>query len=172
MRSLDWLLQLWKDKIFPQVPSAELHVFSGAATYGAMGEAKGAAMNGILDRARSLRGSGVILHSPVPKHALVQELAGARAYLYRGDSSETFCASAGEAQAMGVPAVVQDIGSMSERVDDGKTGFVVKDEAQFAAAAIRLLTDDALWSAQHEAALARKRQYGWKDAAAEFEKLL
>jgi glycosyltransferase involved in cell wall biosynthesis len=172
MRSLDWLLELWKDRIFPQVPAAELHVYSGAATYGAMGEAKATAMNAILDRARSLRGSGVVLHSPVPKHLLVEAMAGARAYLYRGDASETYCASAGEAQAMGVPGVVQDIGSMRERIDDGKTGFVVADAEQFAAAAVRLLTDDALWSAQHAAALAGKRRYGWKDAAAEFEKLL
>jgi glycosyltransferase involved in cell wall biosynthesis len=172
MRSLDWLLELWKERIFPRVPAAELHVFSGTATYGAMGDAKAAAMNAVLDRARALRGCGVILHAPVPKEFLVKEMAGARAYLYRGDASETYCASAGEAQAMGVPGVVQDIGSMRERIADGKTGFVVKDEPQFAAAAIRLLTDDALWSAQHAAALDSQRHYGWKDAAAEFEKLL
>jgi len=29
-------------------------------------------------------------------------------------AGETFCASAGEAQAMGIPAVVQDIGSLRE----------------------------------------------------------
>jgi hypothetical protein len=171
-RSLDWLLELWKNRIFPQVPTAELQIFSGPATYGAMGEAKFAAMNAILERAQALRGCGVVLHSPVPKLTLVEAMAGARAFLYRGDASETYCAAAGEAQAMGVPGVVQDIGSMRERIDDGETGFVVEDAAQFAAAAIRLLTDDALWTAQHEQALRRKRQYGWIDAAAEFEKLL
>jgi glycosyltransferase involved in cell wall biosynthesis len=172
LRSLDWLLEVWAERIFPQVPTAEFHVFSGAATYGAMGKAKAAAMNAILDRARSLRGAGVVLHDPVPKHALVAEMAAARVYLYRGDSSETYCASAGEAQAMGVPGVVQDIGSMRERIDDGETGFVVRDALQFATAAIRLLTDDSLWSAQHAAALASKRRYGWNDAAAAFEKLM
>jgi hypothetical protein len=171
LRSLDWLLDLWERRIFPQLPAAELHVYSGAATYGARGDAKAAAMKAILDRARALRRRGVVLHEPVPKDVLVREMATARAFLYRGDTNETYCAAAGEAQAMGVPAVVEDIGSMRERVDDGKTGFVVAGEAQFAAAAIRLLTDDALWSEQHAAALSGKRNYGWNDAAIAFEKL-
>jgi hypothetical protein len=172
LRSLGWLLDIWETRIHPQVPAAELRVFSGTATYGAMGDQKAAAMNTVLDRARALSGRGVVLHAPVPKDTLVGEMAMARVYLYRGDANETYCASAAEAQAMGVPGVVEDIGSMRERIDDGETGFVVADEAAFAAAAVRLLTDNALWSAQHAAALAGKRRYGWKDAAAEFEKLL
>jgi len=34
LRSLDWLLDVWAGRIRPRVPGAELHVFSGAATYG------------------------------------------------------------------------------------------------------------------------------------------
>ncbi|MBL6931961.1 MAG: glycosyltransferase family 1 protein, partial [Rhodospirillales bacterium] len=40
LRSLDWLLEQWRDNIQPNVPGAELHVFSGAATYGSVGDAK------------------------------------------------------------------------------------------------------------------------------------
>ena len=92
--------------------------------------------------------------------------------LYRGDLNETFCLAVGEAQAMGVPAVVEKLGSVSERVIDGETGFVAAGAAVFAEAAKRLLTDDDLWRAQHLAAIEKQRQWRWADAAAAFEKLI
>jgi glycosyltransferase involved in cell wall biosynthesis len=73
---------------------------------------------------------------------------------------------------MGIPGIVQPIGSLAERIVDGVTGTVARDESAFAEAAIRLLTDDELWRRQHDAALARQRRFGWDEAAAEFEKLL
>jgi glycosyltransferase involved in cell wall biosynthesis len=172
LRSLDWLLDRWEGMIRPAVPTAELHVFSGPRTYGSVGARKAAAMRPILDRARSLAAAGIVLREPIPRAQLAVELRRMRVYLYRGDPGETFCASAAEAQAMGLPGVVQDIGSLRERIDDGVTGTIAHDEAAFAAAAIRLLTDDVLWRAQHEAALAQKRSFGWPEAAAEFERLL
>jgi glycosyltransferase involved in cell wall biosynthesis len=171
MRSLDWLLDLWVEQIRPRVPGAELHVFSGPRTYGAMGTAKAAQMLPVLERARTLGDSGVLLRGPVAKQELAAEMARMRAYLYRGDPGEAFCTSAGEAQAMGLPAVVQNIACMAERVDDGVTGHVAANRDEFARAAVRILTDDVLWRAQHAAALARKRSFGWIDAAAQFEAL-
>jgi glycosyltransferase involved in cell wall biosynthesis len=172
LRSLDWLLELWERRIRPAVPAAELHVFSGPRTYGAVGAHKAAAMLPVLERARALAGSGVVLREPVARGTLAEAMRDMRVYLYRGDPGETFCASAGEAQAMGIPGVVQDIGSLRERVRHGVTGFVATEAESFAAAAIRLLTDDALWRAQHEAAAATQRSFGWDEAAARFEALL
>jgi len=172
LRSLDWLLDVWERRIRPQMPAAELHVFSGPRTYGALGVRKEAAMLPVLARAHASAAAGVVLHEPVAKSALAEAMRGMRAYLYRGDAGETFCASAGEAQAMGIPAVVQDIGSLRERIVDGVTGVIARDDGAFANAAIALLTDDALWQRQHAAALARQRSFGWIEAAIEFEKLL
>jgi hypothetical protein len=172
LRSLDWLLDIWERRIHPRIPAAELHVFSGPRTYGALGARKEAAMLPVLARARALAGAGVVLREPVAKPALAEAMRGMRAYLYRGDAGETFCASAGEAQAMGIPGVVQDIGSLRERIIDGVTGVIARDDSAFADAAIILLTDDALWQRQHAAALARQRGFGWIEAAIEFEKLL
>lgn len=172
LRSLDWLLDIWAERIFPHVAGAELHVFAGAAIYGAAGAAKADRMTPILDRAAALADRGVMLRGPVPKPQLVEEMAQARAFLYRGDIGETFCNAAAEPQAMGLPGVVEDIACMKERVVDGKTGFVVKGEQSFADAAIRILTDDALWLEQHKAALALQGKWGWPQAAEAFERLL
>ena len=172
LRSLDWLLELWAEKIQPRVPGAELHVFSGPQTYGSVGDDKARAMKAVLDRAEELTGQGVVLRGPVPKAQLVDEFREARCMLYRSDLNETFCLALGEAQAMGVPCVTQDLGSAYERVVDGVTGTVAKDDAAFADAAVKLLSDDAHWKAQHEASLAKQRDWGWGDAAKLLEGLL
>jgi len=172
LRSLDWLLDQWRDKIQPRVPGAELHVFSGSATYGSVGDVKSKVMQKVLDQARALVDKGVVLRGPVPKAQLLEEFREARVLLYRGDLNETFCLAVGEAQAMGVPSVVEDLGSMSERVIHGKTGFVVNGKKNFSISACNLLTDDDLWQTQHNAALKLQRRWGWPDAAREFEKLI
>jgi hypothetical protein len=171
MRSLDWLLDLWEARIRPAVPAAELHIFAGMATYGAAGAAKAGRMGPVLERAAALSPQGVILRGPVPKTQLVEELAQARALLYRGDIGETFCSAVAEAQAMGLPAVLEDIACMNERVIEGETGFCVKDAEAFAEAGIRLLSDDDLWRRFHQACLARQRSWRWNHAAAEFERI-
>ena len=177
LRSLDWLISLWVTRIRPAVPRAELHVFSGPATYGTAGDAKAAEMMPVLAVARSMAEGGVVLREPIPRDRLADELAGFRVFTYRGSADETFCMAAGEAQAAGVPAVVCDNGCLSERVRNLDSGFVVtaeegRDERDFAAATIKLLTDDQLWQRFHKGALAHQRSRGWDDAAADFERLL
>jgi Glycosyl transferases group 1 len=172
LRSLDWILDLWEQRLHPQCPGATLHVFAGAATYGAAGAAKAGAMGPVLERAAGMAELGVVLRAPVPKPELVRELMTARVLLYRGDIGETFCSAVAEAQAMGVPAVLQDIACMKERVRDGETGFVVKDADAFAERALGLLTDEALWQAQHRACLSLQRGFGWNEAAQAFEQIM
>ena len=109
LRGLDWLLDLWVARIKPAVPQAELHIYAGAAVYGGGGK-YASAMEAVLARAEALSGQGVRRFAPVGREALIEVLTGARAMLYRGDPGETFCLALGEAQAMGVPAVVQPLG--------------------------------------------------------------
>jgi glycosyltransferase involved in cell wall biosynthesis len=171
LRGLDWLLDLWVARIIPAVPDAELHIFAGPAVYGGAVK-RGSEMEAVLARAERLRSHGVRLHVPVGRGALALMLAGARVMLYRGDPGETFCLSLAEAQAMGVPAVVQPIGSVVERVVDGETGYIAASDAAFAEAAVRLVRDDALWRRYHRNALQSQRGLGWDEVAAKFEALL
>jgi glycosyltransferase involved in cell wall biosynthesis len=173
LRGLDWLLDLWTDRIHPDLPDAELHIYAGVAVYGGgVSDERARDMEPILDRADALAPSGVRLHPPVGRAALVEILAGARVMLYRGDPGETFCLAVAEAQAMGVPAVVQPRGSVSERVVDGVTGNVAADNDGFTNAAIALLEDDDVWRRFHAEALARQRGLSWDEIAAQFEALI
>jgi glycosyltransferase involved in cell wall biosynthesis len=172
LRSLDWLLEQWRIQIQPRVPGAQLHLYSGAATYGSVGDAKSAEMEQVLDRARSLADQGVRVYAPVSKQELVDIFRDARVMLYKGDLNETFCAAVAEAQAAGVPAVVQRFGSVVERVRDRETGHVTDSDAAFADAAVGILSEDNLWQRQHAAALQMQRKWTWSKAAAAFERLI
>jgi glycosyltransferase involved in cell wall biosynthesis len=92
--------------------------------------------------------------------------------LYRADPGETFCLALAEPQAMGVPAVVQPLGSTPERVIDGVTGRVAENDEAFVAAAVALLRDNELWRRWHLASLERQRGLNWDDVAARFEALM
>lgn len=171
LRGLDWLLDLWTTRIRPAIPEAELHIYAGAAVYG--GAVKGAsAMADVLARAESLAAEGVRRYAPVGRDALVEVLSAARVMLYRGDPGETFCLALGEAQALGVPAVVTPLGSVGERVLDGITGRVAETDDAFVEAAVAALRDDALWRDWHLAALARQRGLSWDEVAGRYEKLM
>jgi glycosyltransferase involved in cell wall biosynthesis len=172
LRGLDWLLDLWVARIAPAVPGAELHIYAGGAVYGIAGTPRARRMIEILTRADTLGSAGIRRFAPVEHKALARALLSARVMLYRGDPGETFCLALAEAQAIGVPAVVEPLGAVSERVIDGKTGRVAEDEDGFVAAAVAVLRDDALWRRWHLAALAHQRGLSWDAVAARFEALM
>jgi glycosyltransferase involved in cell wall biosynthesis len=171
-RGLGWLLDLWAAQIRPAVPGAELHIYGGSAVYGPDGTRSAQLIEEALARAGSLAKAGVRRLAPVGRAALAKALLGARVMLYRGDPGETFCLALAEAQAMGVPAVVGQLGATPERVIDGVTGTVAKDDDAFCSAAISLLRDDRLWRQQHLAALERQRGLSWDHVAVRFEALM
>ena len=172
LRGLDWLLGQWEQRINPAVPQAELHLYCGPSVYGPVGEAKAAPMRAVLARAENLARKGVRLFAPVPRDTLIAALRQSRVMLYRGDENETFCMAVAEAQALGVPAVVQPLGSLPERVQNGITGFVAEDEQSFARYAIALLSGDVLWRQQHEASLRLQKGLSADEVAQRFEALL
>jgi glycosyltransferase involved in cell wall biosynthesis len=172
LRSLDWLLEVWTKDIYPHVLDAELHLFSGSVTYGSVGAAKFSEMEAVLDQARALSGQGVVLRGPVPKAVLIKEFRQARVMLYKGDLNETFCLAVGEAQASGVPTVVQKLGSVIERVINGETGVVAVTDEEFARSAVEILNNDELWRRQHNAAIEKQGAWGWPQAAQAFEELI
>jgi glycosyltransferase involved in cell wall biosynthesis len=169
-RGLEWLLDLWAARIAPALPQAELHIYAGAAVYGTA--ERSGPIDSILARADQFADHGVRRFAPVGREALAAALAGARVMLYRGDPGETFCLALAEAQAMGLPAVVTPLGAVGERVIDGVTGRVAASDDDFAAAAIAVLRDDALWRRWHRAALAGQRGLSWDMVAARFEALM
>ena len=92
--------------------------------------------------------------------------------LYKGDPGETFCLSVAEAQALGVPCVVQPIGSLGERVKDKITGIVASDDEEFTNGAISILKEDKVWMTYRDNSLKLQRNYKWENIANKYLDLM
>ena len=113
----------------------------------------------------------MFLKNVLPKSELAKVIRDSRVLLYRGDLGETYCLALGESQAVGIPAVIQSIGCVAERIIDKKTGFVAKDDEEFTKQSIKILTNDKLWVKLHKDTYKLQRAWTWKSAAKEFVKL-
>jgi glycosyltransferase involved in cell wall biosynthesis len=172
-RDLRWLLGLWARAILPAVPEAELHLYGirdYAYRYGEPWEETERRLGQFVpDEFSATARASLRPHPPATREELWDAMRTARVMLYGGHRVEAFCLAVAEAQALGVPAVVRPLAVLPERVRDGLTGFVASDDDTFARHAIALLTDDALWRAQHEAALRLQQGWSWDQMAARFE---
>ena len=168
LRSLRWLVDIWVKHIHPAEPTASLHIFSNWKTYGAWGDSVQNRMKDELDYADSFKKYNIILRDVLPKKELFQELKTGRAMFYRGDKAETFCLAVAEAQALGLPGVVCDLGSMKERIDNGVTGVVAKNDRDFIEAALNILNDDTLFHSMSNSAIKKYRTLNWNMAAQKF----
>jgi glycosyltransferase involved in cell wall biosynthesis len=170
-RNLRQLVEIWADKILPRVPNATLEV------YGVRGDSGGDVWKawegnllptGLSDAAKK----SIRVHASVSRAELIAAMRASRVMLYLGHKAEAFCLAAAEAQALGVPAVFAPVTVLPERVIDGVTGYVRGDETEFAERAVALLTDDALWRRQHEAALQYQQGISWSEHAGRLEAAL
>jgi glycosyltransferase involved in cell wall biosynthesis len=171
-RNLKRLVEIWASSILPRVPDAVLNVYG--VTQVQFGEDIWAAWEGHVLPAglpdhvkRSVR-----IHPSASRQGLSEAMRESRVMLYLGHKAEAFCLALAEAQALGLPAVIAPVGVLPERVIDGVTGFHHADPDHFAEAAVALLTDDALWRRQHEAALREQQGISWAEYAERLEREL
>ncbi|MEQ8370484.1 MAG: glycosyltransferase [Alphaproteobacteria bacterium] len=143
LRGLAWTLDLWRERIHPECPAAELHVFSSSLH---------AALNGatVDDRLRPImealgRCEGVMVRAPAADPDMAAEYRAARVHLFPSDSLEMVALTLAESQATGLPAVARPLGAAAERIVDGETGRLVADGPGFAQAAVGYLADANLY---------------------------
>jgi glycosyltransferase involved in cell wall biosynthesis len=171
-RDLRRLVEIWASSILPRVPGAILDVYGVHQLK--PGEDAWAAWEGNLlpsGMPAQVKAS-VRVHPSASREGLIAAMRASRVMLYLGHKSESFCIAAAEAQALGVPAVFGPVTALPERVIDGVTGYVRADAGEFAERALALLTDDALWRRQHEAALQYQQGISWSEHAGRLEAAL
>jgi glycosyltransferase involved in cell wall biosynthesis len=168
-RNLRALVEIWAERILPQVPDAKLDVY-GVHQLGPGQDAWTEWAGGVLpDGMSEAVKASVVVHPSAPRAQLLEAMRAARLMLYLGHKCEAFCMSLAEAQALGTPAVIAPVAALPERVIDGVTGFHHADPEAFGRAAVRLLNDDALWRSQHEAALKLQQGITVDEYARRFE---
>lgn len=119
---------------------------------------------------RALAGPRVRFAGPLRDDALGAAYAGAR-FLAFTPHAEELGLVALEAMAAGKPVLAVAEGGLPELIADGHTGLLVRDRAEFAAAARRLCEDDALCLRLGSAAREVARTYTWDRYAARIEQL-
>lgn len=123
-RNLDVLINIWKKKIFPK--NKLIKLFSTPSD--------------LVDNSFNIfsRDFG-------DKKSMVKDMLMSKVLLVPGHKGELFCIAAEEARELCVPIVTLGIGSLSERVQHGITGFVAKNYEEFAYYTLKLFNDDKLW---------------------------
>ncbi len=156
-RGLKETATFWAEHIAPYMREAEFHVFCGEKGREACGE-----------RLKRFEEANVIFRDPVPKSQLIAEMKQARLMLYPGHEDETFCLSAVEAMACGLPVITEGVGALKERVTHGEDGYILLDDQERRDIVMQILKDDRLFERLSENAVATAKKARWDERAQEW----
>ena len=123
-RNLDLLIKIWKEHIFKRDKNKKLLITPIENDY---------TEYNIFNREFG------------NKTRLISDILSSRLLLIPGHKAELYCLAAEEARELCLPIVTLGIGSLSERVVHGKTGFIAKNHDEFADYTIKLFNDNNLW---------------------------
>ena len=152
-RNLDQLANIWVNKIYPKNKKAELYITPG-----------------LIDYTDILKTSNIKLRSFGTRKELMEELKNTRVFTYIGHKSDIWTLTVEEARQLCVPVVTYGIGSISDRVDDGNTGYIVKSDDEFADKVLKLMTDDNLYLKLKKKMFQTRGQLNWSIIADEWIK--
>ena len=99
---------------------------------------------------------------------LIKDLKNSRVMLLPGHKAELFCLAAEEARELCLPIVTLGIGSLRERVIHNETGFIAKNDTQFAKYTLDLFNDDDLCIQLKKNLYKLRNQRCWSKSAKNF----
>jgi glycosyltransferase involved in cell wall biosynthesis len=175
------LLAAWP-VVLEQMPDAILDVFGSLALHqpsartGATGvmaaEFEDRHWRPFVSRVGEKRASQIRFRGSIKRRELIDELLHTRVVVVNPNlsgSTETFCLSALEAEACGVPVVGAAADGLLETVADGRSGLLIRTQEprELSDAIVRLLRDDELWKTLSAGAREHAVQYGSPQVEAE-----
>ena len=89
-----------------------------------------------------------------------------------GHKGELFCLAAEEAKELCLPVITLGIGSLSERVIHGVTGFIAKNEKDFANFTLGIFNDKTIYNSIRSNLIKIRGQNNWDKVATKFIKKL
>jgi glycosyltransferase involved in cell wall biosynthesis len=170
-RGLDVLLDIFPS-IRHEVPTAQLHLFTGMSLYGDSFSEWEHQLKPLYDKAKEQ--AGVHLHPPIIKQNLAKELLSSYLALYPSHFKECCSISSLECQAAGTPMITSDLAGLRDTIVDGESGELVPvdDPVQmryspvyrrrFLAATMELLRNEEKWNQLSQNARRRMgEKYTW-----------
>ena len=143
-RNLDRLIKIWCDKIYPINNNFKLYITPGLIKYQNYHKA-----------------NNIFLRTIGSRSEMIKELKNYRALTYLGHKSDIFTLTAEEAIKICLPVVTFGIGSLKERVTHNETGFIAKNDQEFADYTIKLLNNDEFYLNLKRKMSKKRNDYNW-----------
>jgi hypothetical protein len=99
---------------------------------------------------------------------LINDLIKSKICLIPGHKAELYCLAAEEARELCIPIVTLGIGSLSERVNHGVTGFVARNDKEFIDYTYSLFNEKSLWNNLRSNLLKLRASNSWSKVASSF----
>lgn len=151
-RGLEHLLDIWP-KIKQRVPWASLYITSSYLLWGVDEDENSRRCEQVYNRMMKMKTLDVFNLIRLPKHELIKHQLESELMLYPSNYDEMCCIAALECAAAGCAIVTSGRAALSERVDSGKSGYLISGEPSsfayqynFVEAAAKLLLDSKLQS--------------------------
>ena len=157
-RGLDEIIDIWCQIIFKKLPLAELHVHG-------LNVPKKKNINIDYDKF-NIKFFGV-----VSRGFLANKYKYSSAMLHPG-YDETFCISALEALASGLPVITFNRTALAERVVNNVNGYIVETFEEMATKAINLVANKSQLTKLSNNASKSSKKYCWKNVALKWNKYL
>jgi len=123
-RNLELLINIWKKKIFPK--NKLIKLFTTPSDH--------------IDNDYN-----IFARNFGDKTLMAKDLLKSKVMLVPGHKGELYCIAAEEARELCIPIITLGIGSLSERVEHGVTGFIAKNDEEFAYYTLKIFNDINLW---------------------------
>ena len=128
-RNLDWLIDIWTKSFNNKNGKAKLFINPN-----------------LIEYSDEMKESNIYERKFGSRDDLINELRNTRVFAYTGHKSDIWVLTVEEAVQMCVPIVTYGIGSVEDRVIHNETGFIAKNDEEFAKYLEMLLFDDEFYN--------------------------
>ena len=157
-KGLSEIINMWRFFVFKKEPSAELHIYGLTNNFSKK----------ILEYYKNI---GIKFFGIVNKKILANKYSYSTAMIHPG-YDETFCISALEAQASGLPILTFNRTALSERVVDGVNGYKVSSFQEMSQKMLELINNKSLHKKLSNNSIKLSKKYYWEIIALSWYKYL
>jgi glycosyltransferase involved in cell wall biosynthesis len=150
-RNLNILLNIWINLIFPKFNKGEL--LTTPPNF-------------------KVENKSIIFRKKGSQSDLIKDILSSKIFLIPGHKAELFCLAAEEAKELCLPIVTLGIGSLSERVEHGVTGFIAKSDKEFANYTLDLFNNLEVYKNLRRNLIQKRGKKNWNDVSNNLIKLL
>ena len=150
-RGLEEIIKIWCNFVIKKNPSLELHVY-------------GLKKRLNVRTIKNYNKVGIKFFGIVDRKILATKYSYSTAMIHPG-YDETFCISALEGQASGLPVITFNRSALSERVLNNLNGYKVKSFEEMGKAIIKIANNNHDWKTLSDNAINLSKKYAWKNIA-------